>query len=185
MPIDLLGGIAVKPELAIDQYDSDLDDAPDQHRWRAHWLPIDSSYTRYPHRIRLEAYPVHKLTPCGAWIAKNAYREATKQPWEDGAPGYEWRYDADDVRWVGNRSGMSFAKPTRAAALRSLCYRLMRWGSRTQNDMRHILSAIEGAEALCPDHAWCVNSARSSLKSALQMAVSELGGTVTWAKPNQ
>jgi hypothetical protein len=128
-------------------------DDPDRIRWRATW---HRSYnTGLPVGIELTPYPVVRKTPCGAWVDPHAYRQATKQPWEDGAPGNEWLL-SDKKLWkfVHDSSGSAWAKPTRAAALRSLGVRLTRWSSAVRRDVERVNAACDVAEALLSRDSW-------------------------------
>lgn len=138
----------------------DLGDAPDSHRWRASW---DKNYDGYPECIILTAHPVLRTTPKGAWIAQHSYREATKQPWEDGAPGLEWVTFGTKGRFVLNGSGMSWAKMTREEAIASLAYRMERWAQKIVHDYRRVVAAVDTMERIRPDFAIKISKARMSL----------------------
>jgi hypothetical protein len=128
-------------------------DDPDRIRWRATW---HRDYgTGLPVGIELTPYPVARKTPCGAWVDPHAYRQATKQPWEDGAPGYEWLLSDKGLwKFVHDGSGSAWAKPTRAAALRSLGIRLCRWSSAVRRDVERVNAACDVAEALLSRDSW-------------------------------
>lgn len=138
----------------------DLGDAPGLHRWRATW---ENGAEGYPDCIVLQAHPVIKLTPMGAWVAQHAYREATKQPWEEGAPGLEWVTFGNKGRFVVNGSGMSWAKLTREEAIASLAYRMETWARRMVHDYRRVIAAVDTMERIRPDFAAKINRARMSL----------------------
>ena len=139
---------------------SDLGDAPDLHRWRATWENGDEGY---PDCIVLQAHPVIKLTPMGAWVAQHAYRGATKQPWEDGAPGYVWNTFGSKGRLVLNGSGMSWAKLTQEEAIASLAYRMECWARRMVHDYRRVVAAVDTMERIRPDFAIKISKSRMSL----------------------
>ena len=136
-----------KPAIVHADLCEDLGDAPGQHRWRAQW------YDTYDHDygghsvigILLVAYPVVKLTPCGAWIDKHPYRQRT-------ASGIKWEY-SEARRWVSNDGGAAFAKPTQEQALHSIAYRLMRWHSKTIRDVKRLREAAAVCKAVLPQHA--------------------------------
>ena len=138
----------------------DLGDAPDLHRWRASW---ENNGMGYPDCIVLSAHPVVKLTPMGAWIAQHAYREATKQPWEDGAPGYAWNTYGTKGRFVLNGSGMSWAKLTQEEAIASIAYRMECWARRMVNDYRRVVAAVDTMERIRPDFAAKIGRSRQSI----------------------
>jgi DNA-binding GntR family transcriptional regulator len=72
-----------------------------------------------------------------------------RQPWEEGAPAHEWVLsDARYHKLVYDGSGSAWAKPTRAAALRSLGIRLMRWSAAVRRDVERVNDACDVAEAL-------------------------------------
>jgi hypothetical protein len=125
---------------------SEVDD-PERIRWRAIW---DSNYTNgLPGGIFMECYPVVRKTRCGAWIDPHAYRQATKQPWEEGAPVREWNLSDKSLhRFVHDGSGSAWAKPTRADALHSLGVRLTRWSARARHDVERVNAACDVAAAL-------------------------------------
>lgn len=138
----------------------DLGDAPDLHRWRAYW---ENGEENLPDCIVLQAHPVIKLTPMGAWVAQHAYREAKKQPWEEGAPGYVWNTFGTKGRFVLNGSGMSWAKLTQEDAIASLAYRMECWARRMVDDYRRIVAAVDTMERIRPDFAVKISKARMSL----------------------
>ena len=140
----------------------DLGDAPDLHRWRASW-ECSSMGMGYPDCIVLSAHPVVKLTPMGAWIAQHAYRKATKQPWEDGAPGYVWNTYGTKGRFVLNGSGMSWAKLTQEEAIASLAYRMECWARRMVHDYRRVVAAVDTMERIRPDFAVKISQSRHSI----------------------
>jgi hypothetical protein len=126
--LDAFISVVGKREILQSYDQTDLGDDPSAHRWRAWWL---QGYSDLPvDGIELRAYPVTRLTPVGAWIDTDAFREATKQPWEEGAPGLAWtKADWHKTRWVSDTSGAAWAKPTREAAIYSLAKRLDRWAT--------------------------------------------------------
>lgn len=154
------GDISVAGAGEIYQSESDLGDEPDLHRWRATWgrswcadQPLEG--------IRLEAFPVVKVTPQGAWIAEHAWRQVAKYN-DDGTVIREWCGTDGPRQWVSNDGGQAWAKRTRAEAIFSLTYRLTRWAPKATRDIRRVVAAIETAEkmALRPGHTL---SARADL----------------------
>lgn len=141
----------------------DLGDDPSSHRWRASW--VTSWGDDIISGINLDAYPVLRLTPTGAWVDPHAYRQATKQPWEDGAPGLEWITHRHSKRWVGNSSGSAWAKPTQEAAIRSIAIRLMRWAQKCANDHAKVMAAVETLQAIRPDMKSHAEAASWALRS--------------------
>jgi hypothetical protein len=156
MMLDFLSGEVVTKDAPriLDAYrEFEGVDDPDHIRWRATW---HRSYnTGLPVGLELTPYPVVRKTPCGAWVDPLAYRQATKQPWEDGAPGNEWLL-SDKKMWkfVHDGSGSAWAKPTRAAALRSLGVRLTRWSSAVRRDVERVNAACDVAEVLLTTDSW-------------------------------
>lgn len=129
----------------------DLGDDPDKHRWRASW---DTGYDHIAIGIFLSAHPVIKRTRCGAWINANGYREATKQPWEEGAPATEWA--PFDERWMKRKfvhdgSGSAWAKLTQEEAIKSLAVRLSRWANHIARDVEKARSAARVLQQLRPE----------------------------------
>jgi len=140
-------GISVVPE--ISQYSfANLPEAPSLHRWRAYW----SEYG-----IELRAYPVTRLTPCGAWINVDAYREYG-----------EWEFaDWHTLRWVANDSNRAWAKPTREDAIKSLAVRLTRWSQKLVNESERILRAVNALRTIRPELATYADTAERTI-SAIQ-----------------
>jgi hypothetical protein len=164
--------IGIEPELAIREgYGmADLGDNPDTHRWRAWWATTcDGIVTG----IELTAYPVTRLTPAGAWIDTIAGRQASKQPWEEGAPGYEWAYygaGPQKDKWVANGSSSAWAKPTRDEAVRSLAARLARWTGHLAWDVKRARLCTEALAKLRPDLSRYADEARLNLRATGQGA---------------
>lgn len=138
----------IKPKIVQAWNQEDLGDDPDHHRWRASW------YDTWDHEhcggrkvvgILLAAYPVTRLTPCGAWIDKASWRENIPA-------GRQWKFTGQ-TRWVSDDGGAAFAKPTRDEALHSIAYRLMRWNQKTQRDVRRLRQAAIVCNALLPEIA--------------------------------
>lgn len=162
------GEIGVEPELAIREgyAMADLGDNPDTHRWRAWW---DTSHDGVAVGIELLAYPVVCLTPAGAWIDTIAGRQASKQPWEEGAPAYEWAFYGAGPRkakWMANGSGSAWAKPTRDEAVRSLAVRLTRWTGHLARDVKRARQCAEALATLRPDLPAYADRARMNLRAA-------------------
>ena len=158
---DPFGKVKVEPSIQSYGYE-DLGDNPATHRWRAQW-----SYNYYGScdGIYLTAHPVLKLTPCGAWIAEYSYRQATKQPWEEGAPAMEWVIDSSGKkRFIHNNSGQGWAKPTREEALHSLAIRLTRWTNNIRREVEKARSAANALMALRPQEADFAKTAINNLK---------------------
>lgn len=157
------------PQITYAYRDLEEVDDPARIRWRAMW---DSNYNDgLPGGIYMQCYPVVRKTSEAAWIDPHAYRLATKQPWEEGAPAYEWNLsDPSNHKLVYDRSGSAWAKPTRAEALRSLGVRLTRWSVKVERDVKRVNAACDVAAALlsaptwkdAPDHALFLDSAPAS-----------------------
>ena len=144
-------------------------DDPDNIRWRAMW---DWGYEdNRPAGIELRCYPVVRKTRCGTWIDKDAFREL--ESWPPSGPVSRWNVSeaTEDLTFVYDDSNAAWAKPTRAAALRSLGIRLCRWSANVRRDVARLNAACDVAEALLsapdfksrPDHAvfWPQNPARA------------------------
>lgn len=138
---------------SITQYGfDDLGDNPSAHRWRAQWV---FGYTGRCEGISLSAHPVLRATPCGVWINADGYRQATKQPWEEGAPDKEWVPFQPWMkkRFVMDGSGQAWAKPTREEALHSLAIRLTRWTANISSVAEKAGSAASVLRVLRPSDA--------------------------------
>ena len=156
-------GMTVHMEPAITKFGyEDLGDNPETHRWRAWWAlsDIDSQTGG----IELRAYPVIKVNPASVWIDEWASRQASKQPWEDGAPAMEW-VSCGHVkrRLLHNDAGAAWAKPTQDEAIRSLAIRLCRWTGHLARELERAESAIKAMEALRPDLPAYTEKARFNL----------------------
>jgi len=157
MPFELDGLTTIQKLPKIHCYGfEDLGDDPLLHRWRATWEADGSG-------IWLQAFPVIRNTPTGAWIAKYAYREATKQPWEDGAPAKGWNCDPNFKRWISNKSGASYAKPTKDDAIKSLAIRLTRWTCRIKAEYDRAMVATETLKELRPELSSYAETAKKNL----------------------
>lgn len=158
-------GMTIEMEPSITKWSfEDLGDEPDKHRWRAWWAP--SGMDGRVGGIELHAYPVIKTNYASVWIDEWAYREATKQPWEDGGPGIEWiTFEGKPMkkRLLHNNSGSAWAKPTQEEAIRSLAIRLTRWANHLARDVEKARSAADALEKLCPNHEWATQHARERL----------------------
>ena len=167
MSVFKLDGMTFELQPAITKWGFEgLEDDPKQHRWRASWVRED--YDSTVTGISLTASPVLRETPCGAWINENGYRQATKQPFEDGAPALEWV--PFDERWmkkrfVHNGSGSAWAKPTQEEAIRSLAIRLSRWSNHVAREVQKLWSAASVMEALRPEYPSYVQHARANMRS--------------------
>jgi hypothetical protein len=153
-----MGVVRKEPPCIVDAYrEFEGVDDPDHIRWRATWHRHWD--TGLPVGIELTPYPVARKTPCGAWVDPVAFRQATKQPWEDGAPANEWLL-SDKRLWkfVHDRSGSAWAKPTRAEALYSLGVRLTRWSAKVRRDVERVNAACDVAGALLSCESWAGRS---------------------------
>ena len=137
----------------------DLGDDPTTHRWRAQWETDGDG-------ISLVDFPVIKLTPCGAWINEHSFREATKQPWEEGAPDKQWVPYREGMkkRFVHNNSGQAWAKPTKEEALHSLAIRLCRWTDNIRREVDRARAAAETLRKLRPQEKDFAKAAINNLK---------------------
>lgn len=165
-----LDGLTLEQEPAITKWGfEDLGDDPDQHRWRAWWVGGIGECEVCG--IGLRAYPVIKVNPQSVWIDEWADRAATKQPWEEGAPGMEWvAYEgkAAKKRLLHNGSGSAWAKPTQEEALESLAIRLCRWSNHVNRDVRKALQAAEVMSKLRPQHLAYTEYARNTVQASLK-----------------
>lgn len=165
--LEFFDRVTVTPELAtrVGYGMADLGDNPDTHRWRAWWA---TSYDNIVTGVELLAYPVTGLTPSGAWIDTIAGRQASKQPWEEGAPGYEWAFYAAPRKdkWMANGSGSAWAKPTRDEAVRSLAVRLTRWTGHLARDVKRARQCAEALAKLRPDLPSYADKALLNLRAA-------------------
>jgi len=161
-----IDGMTFEMEPSITKWGfEDLEDNPETHRWRATWAPGDGDNPISG--IFLTAHPVIKRTRCGAWINVDGYRQATKQPWEDGAPASEWvpfNERGMRKRFVNDGSGQAWAKPTQEEALKSLAIRLCRWAQNAHWNMKRVQSAADVLEKLRPDWPSYPEAARSHLR---------------------
>ena len=159
-----LGGMSVQMEPAITKWSfEDLEDDPDLHRWRAWWVTDGNSFVS---GIELRAYPVIKKNYASVWIDEWASRQATKQPWEDGAPGMEWiAYEDKSMkkRLLHNDSRSAWAKPTQEEAIHSLAVRLTRWANHLARDVEKARSAANALEKLRPNHEWASKYTKETL----------------------
>jgi hypothetical protein len=165
-----LAGLSVEQVPAITKWGfEDLGDDPTKHRWRAWWAGGDGDGET--HGIELRAYPVIKVNPASVWINEDGYRQATRQPWEDGAPAKEWvPFDPRNARrrLCHNGAGAAWAKPTQDEAILSLAIRLMRWTARLNTEMKRAETAIKVMEALRPDLPSWTECARQNLAGQAQ-----------------
>lgn len=159
-----LYGLSVQMEPSITKWGfEDLGDEPELHRWRAWWVTDSNSLVS---GIELHAYPVIKTNPQSVWIDEWADRQATKQPWEEGAPGNEWDvYEGRSMkkRLLHNNSGSAWAKPTQEEAIRSLAIRLTRWANHLARDVEKARSAADALEKLRPNHEWAAKYTKETL----------------------
>ena len=158
-----LDGHAVEMQPSITKWGfEDLGDEPAKHRWRAWW----ASGNGVTYGIELRAYPVIKVNPASVWINQDGYREATRQPWEEGAPAMEWV--PFDPSWMCKRichngARAAWAKPTQEEAIRSLAIRLCRWTGRLHRDVKRAESAIVVLTKLRPEWTAYPQTARQNL----------------------
>ena len=146
--VNLFSGVESAPTISSFGYE-DLGDNPTTHRWRAQWATGGDG-------IWLVAYPVIKLTPCGAWINEHSYREATKQ-WVPYLEGMKKRF-------IYNDSGQAWAKPTKEEALHSLAIRLCRWTNNIRREVDRARAAAETLRKLRPQEADFAQTAINNLK---------------------
>lgn len=155
-----LDGLSVEMVPAITKWSfEDLGDDPAKHRWRAWWAQGDVSNAVAG--IELRAYPVIKPTPCGVWIDEWAYREWV---YGENDPYQIWTSRIFKKRFVHDKSGQAWAKPTQDEAIESLAIRLCRWSSRIAADARRANSAADALAKLRPDLADFAEMARKNLK---------------------
>jgi hypothetical protein len=122
---------------------NELGDVPDSHRWRAQWFR--GVYDGDPVGIIVQAHPVLRLTPKGAWI----------YPYGDVGNVFfaNDRQQRLVRRWVSNDGSSAWAKPTREEALHSLAVRLERWATHVRDDLDKILESADAIERLVPELA--------------------------------
>ena len=167
MDVFKIDGLTVEMEPSFSKWGfEDLEDNPETHRWRAGWASIIGDDPLI-YGIILTAHPVIKRTRCGVWINVNGSRQATKQPWEEGAPAKEWA--PFDDRWMRKRfvndgSRQAWAKPTQEEALRSLAIRLCRWAQNAHRHMKRVQAAADVLEKLRPDWPSYPEAARAHLR---------------------
>ena len=167
-----IDGMTFEMEPSITKWGvEDLEDSPENHRWRATWAPGNGDDPICG--IVLTAYPVIKRTRCGVWINCDGSRQSTKQPWEEGAPALEWV--PFNERWMKKRfvndgSGQAWAKPTQEDALLSLAIRLCRWAQNAHWNMRRVQAAADVLEKLRPDWPSYPEAARSHLRGDFNYA---------------
>lgn len=146
----------------------DLPEDPEKLRWRAWWDDTPYFGSDAPAGIALVCYPVIRKTKCGAWIDPHPYRQAAKQPWEEGAPAMDWAPHIEGtLRWVSDNSGQSWAKPTREEAIQSLAIRLSRHARNVRNSMNKIAERAAVLETLRPDLGDYALSARNHISAGV------------------
>lgn len=149
--------------MKIENWNPKLADDPTRWRWRATFE--FSGYGKRDAYVVLQAYPVVKLTPCGAWIDSYGYVNPDGSN-EALAPS---SVTAAGVRLVMDGSGQAWAKRTRDEALHSAAYRLKRRAEKTARDMELVMAAIEFGErylkqpGLMRDARQAVNSLQHKL----------------------
>ena len=147
-----ISGLTVEMQPAITKWSyEDLGDDPTKHRWRAWWASDGYSDVC---GIELRAYPVIKQTPCGAWIDELAWRDRG-----------EWNLSTKGKRFIHNKSGQGWAKPTQDEAILSIAIRLCRWSNRIASDVRRAKSAAIALEKLRPDLADFAKTVRKNLEA--------------------
>lgn len=163
------GGVSIERVPSIIKWGfEDLGDDPAKHRWRAWWAGGGAWDDGEAHGIELRAYPVIKTNPFSVWINENGCREATKHPWEDGAPAMEWV--PFNPKWMKRRlchngALQAWAKPTQDEALRSLAIRLVRWTAAISREQQRAATAITVLEKLCPNWPGYAQTARQNLSA--------------------
>ena len=153
--MDIISFDQVRIERAI-RKDSfvDMQDDPDAHRWRAWW---DQSVIDEVIGIKLQPYPVVRVTPAGAWIDPHAYRS-----------GDSWSQPNKELlRWVSNDGGAAWAKPSQQLAIDSLLYRYRRWGQRCARDLSYFIAAGETLKELFPAKARVADEAFGVLRARI------------------
>lgn len=147
----------------IEDWNPNLADDPTRWRWRA-TFEFGSYGAREAYAV-LRAYPVVKLTECGAWIDEFGTVCHGGMPIVQTESGR----NIAGVRLVMNGSGQAWAKPTRDEALHSLAYRLKRRAEKTARDMELVMAAIKFGEqhlkqpALMQDARRAVNNLQFSI----------------------
>jgi hypothetical protein len=154
--MDIIQFEQVRIERAIrkDQFE-DLHDDPHALRWRAWW---DRSVIDEVIGIKLQPYPVVRVTPAGAWIDPHAYRCGGK--W---SPPYK-----ELLRWVSNDGGAAWAKPSQQIAIDSLLYRYRRWGQRCARDLAYFIAAGETLKELFPAKVRVADEAFNCLRAHIE-----------------
>jgi hypothetical protein len=159
-------GFSVEMQPSITKWGfEDLGDDPTKHRWRAWWADDGTGGVC---GIQLRAYPVIKVNPASVWINEDGCREATKQPWEDGAPAMEWvlfNPARMKKRICHNGASAAWAKPTQDEAIRSLAIRLCRWTNHIARKAERATSAVRALEQLRSDLPGYTQTARANLAS--------------------
>ena len=162
-----IDGLTVKTSPSISKWGfEDLEDNSETHRWRATWA-TGVGGDELISGIILSAYPVIRRTRCGVWINQDGYRQATKQPWENGEPAMEWVPFHEKwmkKRFVHDSSGQAWAKPTQEDAIKSLAIRLCRWAQNSHWNMKRVQDAADALEKLRPDLASYPKAARGHLR---------------------
>lgn len=156
--------LVIEPSI-YDYEGAELGDNPETHRWRAGWC---FDWDGQCAGIELTPYPVIKLTRCGAWINEHGTRQATKQPWEEGAPAKAWvpfNPELMTKRFINNNSSAGWAKPTREEALNSLSIRLCRWTDHIRRDAERAKKAIMALQKLRPQDELSVKVSLNNLKN--------------------
>jgi hypothetical protein len=133
----------------------DLGDNPATHRWRAGW---DKNWDGVVIGIELRAYPVVKLTPQGAQIDPEAWREYKTS-------GTGWHLTGEK-RFVTNTGAQAWAKPTQEDALHSIAVRLERWARQVYRDTVKVRQAAAIVQALRPDDGYLAETALKRLIGA-------------------
>lgn len=144
--LQLINGGDDCTELKVRKQYEQFGDDPDNLRWRAWW---DKNYDGKVVGIKLECYPVVRLTPCGAWINPVPW---LKHHYNETGVEYDWSEPCKQLlRWVGNESGQAWAKRTQQDAIESLLYRFQRWGSRIGKDLGYFLAAAHVLGEMYPE----------------------------------
>jgi len=135
-----------KPAITQHGFD-DLGDDPSKHRWRAFWEGDG---------INLQAFPILKQTACGVWICNYSIR--WNGQWDLAGP----------KRFIHNKSGQGYAKPTREEAMYSLAVRLTRWTNNIRRETERAEASIAALRALRPDLSRFADTAEENLKGEVE-----------------
>jgi hypothetical protein len=151
-----IDGLSIEEVPSITKWGyEDLDDNPENHRWRAWWCSTSEGHT---YGIDLRAYPIYSRTDTGIWYPRNPYRRPIKD-------GYKWEYGEDDLHFCTNGSGQSWVKPTQEEAIESLAIRLTRWANYVQRSVIRVHSAASALATLRPEHKYLADVAKQRIET--------------------